>query len=424
MGRVIKAIKGWNLFRDAPRDAGFGAGQSMSSFQRRQPGMYYSDRSIIGSIYTRLAVDFSQVEFLHAKLDDSDTVIEIVKDELHNCLTLDPNIDQTAQHFKQDLAMTLFEQGYAAVVPVDTDGDPLNGASYNIRSLRVGRIVGWFPRRVTIEVYDDRDADENGQPINGGVTKQVTVPKHMVAIVENPFFNVMNAPNGMLQRLIRKLAILDGIDEAAGSGKLDLIFQLPYTVRGESRKKQAEIRRQALAEQLKDDELGIGYIDVSEKVIQLNRPVDNKMLDQIEYLHNAVKAELGITDGIMNGSADRDTINNYYDRTIEPIANTAAQEFKRKFLTKTARTQKHSVEIYRDPLKLIQISELAEIADKLLRNRILTVNEFRPKIGFRPSKEPVANELVNPNMPSADQLPDGTEAPKEGENEGPPEDPE
>lgn len=413
MGRVINAIRGWNVFRDAPVDTGYGVGMATSPRQARTTARLYSDKSIVTSIYTRLSVDLSSVEFMHAMLDDNGVVESIFKDDLHDCLTLDPNIDQSAQFLKQDIAWTMFEYGVAAIVPVDSDFSPLETASFNIKQLRVGRVVGWFPRHVTVEIWDDRDRDDENNPINGGIYKQVTLPKYMVAIVENPFYNVMNAPNGLLQRLIRKLSILDGIDEAAGSGKLDLIFQLPYTVRGENRKVQAEQRRAALAQQLKDDELGIGYIDVSEKVIQLNRPVDNKMLEQIEYLHKAVKAELGITDAIMDGSANSDTINNYYNRTIEPIANAIALEIKRKFLTKTARTQKHSIEVYRDPLKLIPISELAEIVDKLRRNGVVTSNEIRPKIGYMPSKDPAASTMGNPNMPADQQAP-----PAGGDNAG------
>lgn len=414
MGRAIKTLKhGWNVFRDAPQDAaGYGAGQSMSYRQARAPARYFNDRSIIGSIYNRMGVDLSTVEFMHVMEDSNGIPTSIVKDDLHNCLTLEPNIDQTSQLFKQDIAMTMFESGHAAIIPIDANMDPLASGSFDIKQLRVGRVVAWFPQRVTVEVYDDRECDSEGRPVNGGVTKQVTVPKYMVAIVENPFLAVMNDSNGLLQRLMRKLAILDGIDEAAGSGKLDLIFQLPYTVRGDSRKKQAEDRRRALAEQLKDDELGIGYIDVSEKVIQLNRPIENKLLDQIQMLMSAVKTELGITDEIMNGSANRDTINNYFDRTIEPIANAIMLELKRKFLTKTARTRGHSIAIYRDPLKLIPLNELAEIVDKLLRNAAVTANEIRPKIGYMPSKDPAANKLINPNMPLDDQVP-SAEPPKE-----------
>jgi hypothetical protein len=396
-------MHGWNAFKDAPIDAGFGAGPSMPYRQSRSVTRYYDDRSIIGSIYTRLSVDVSSIEFFHAKLDENDIAIEVVRDSLHDCITLDPNIDQSAQMLKQDIALTMFENGHAAIVPIDATMDPLESASYDIKTMRVGRVVSWFPRKVTVEVYDDRETDEQGEPVNGGVTKQITLPKDMVSIVENPFYNIMNNPNGLLQRLMTKLALLDSLDEAAGSGKLDIIFQLPYTVRGDSRKLQAEKRRADLAAQLKDDELGIGYIDVSEKVIQLNRPVENKLLDQIEYLFNAVMNELGLTTEIMNGSASPDAYNAYMDRTIEPVANAIAQEMKRKFLTKTARTQRHSIEIYRDPLKLIPIAELAEVADKLIRNAILTANEFRPKIGYRPSSEPGANALQNPNMPDEDQ---------------------
>lgn len=418
MGRVVDTFrKGWNVFKDPP-EPGFAAGPSYSYRQNRSPVRYYNDKSIIGSIYTRLAVDLSQVQFFHAKLDDQDVAIELVRDSLHDCLTLDPNIDQNAQSFLQDLAQTMMEHGVAAVVPTETDLNPAHTTSYDIRSMRVGTIAAWYPQRVTVNLYDDREVDSDGSQVNGGVIKQVTLPKSQVAIVENPFYTIMNEPNGTLQRLLRKLAILDGIDEAAGSGKLDLLLQLPYTTRAKTRQKQAEERRDDLRKQLKDDELGIGYIDISEKVIQLNRPVDNKLLSQIEYLYSQLYDQLGLTPEIMNGTADRDTINNYYDRTIEPFANVIALEFKRKFLTKTARTQKHSIEFYRDPLKLIPISELAETADKLVRNAVVTANEFRPKIGLRPSKDPEANKLRNPNMPLEDQEPAPTRKEvRDGEND-------
>jgi hypothetical protein len=404
MGRVLRTLKhGWNAFRDAPQDISYGGGYAQSPRSGRSPARYFNDRSFIGSIYNRLAVDFSNVEFIHCKLDENDVAEEIVRDDLHRCLTLRANIDQSAQALKIDYAMTLFEHGHAVMVPINTDISPLTNASFGIRDLRVGTIGAWHPRHVTVNVYDDRDVDDNGQPVNGGIVKQLTVPKDMVVIQENPFFTVMNEPNGLLQRLIAKLNLLDSIDEAAGSGKLDMLLQLPYTVRGESRQEQAAKRREELRNQLKDDELGLAYIDVSEKVVQLNRPVENKLLDQIEYLAASVMSELGITPEIMNGTADQDTINNYYDRTIEPIANGAALEIKGKFLTKTAITQRHSIEIYRDPLKLIPMSELAEIADKLLRNAAISSNELRPKIGYMPSKQPGADKLQNPNMPENDQ---------------------
>lgn len=411
MGRVLRTLKhSWNVFKDAPQDVAGSGGYAQSPRAARAPARYFNDRSFVGSIYNRLAVDFSSVEFIHCRLDQNDVATEIVRDDLHRCLTLDANIDQSAAALKIDYAMTLFEQGHAALVPVNTDLDPLKSSSYGIKDMRVGTVAAWHPRMVTLNVYDDRDRDESGQPINGGILKQITVPKDIVVLQENPFYTVMNNPNGLLQRLIAKLNLLDSIDEAAGSGKLDMLLQLPYTVRGESRQAQAQKRREDLRQQLKDDELGLGYIDVSEKVVQLNRPVENKLLNQIEYLAAAVMSELGITPEIMNGTANQDTINNYYDRTIEPIANGAALEIKRKCLTKTAVTQGHSIEIYRDPLKLIPISELAEVADKLIRNAVVTANEFRPKIGYRPSDQPGADKLVNPNMPEEDQA-RGTDAP-------------
>jgi len=406
MGRVLRTLKhSWNLFKDAPTDSSYGGGYSQpASRSNRQPSRYFSDRSLLGSIYNRLAVDFASVEFMHCILDENDVATEIVRDDLHTCLTLDPNIDQSAAALKIDYAMTMFEQGEVALVPVVTDMDPLNKTgSFGIQQLRVATVAAHHPRKIRLNVFDDREVDDEGKPVNGGVTKQMTVPKTMVVIQENPFYTVMNEPNGLLQRLIAKLNLLDSLDEAAGSGKLDMILQLPYTVRGESRQAQAEQRREELRQQLKDDELGIGYIDVSEKVIQLNRGIENKLLEQVQYLFDAVRSELGITKGVMDGSASQAEINNYYDRTIEPLANGAALEIKRKFLTKNAISRGHSIEIYRDPLKLIPIDELAEVADKLIRNAVVTANEFRPKIGYRPSNQPGADKLQNPNMPDADQ---------------------
>lgn len=408
MGRVVRELKhAWNAFAN-PAEPGFSAGPSMAAAggrSTRSPARYFNDRSIITSIYTRIAVDVSSVQFFHARLDENDVATEVIRDNLHDCITVSSNVDQTAPALFLDYALTLMERGTAAVVPTDLSLDPATSTSWDIKAMRVGTVAAWFPRRVTVDVYDDREVDDQGNPVNGGVTKQITLPKDMVALVENPFYGVMNEPNGAMQRLSRKLALLDEIDEAAGSGKLDMLIQLPYTVRAASRKKQAQDRRAELVEQLKNDELGIGYIDISEKVIQLNRPIDNKLLEQIEYLTKQVFDMLGLTPEIMNGTASRDTINNYMDRTVEPIANALAVEMKRKFLTKTARTQGHSIEIYRDPLKLIPISELAEVADKLIRNSILTINEFRPKIGYRPSKDPMADKLHNPNMPIDKQIP-------------------
>lgn len=420
MGRVIRQLKhGWNAFQE-PKEPGFSAGPMSQSRPNRQNVRFYSDKSIIGSIYNRLAVDFSQIEFYHAKLNEDDVAIEVVRDSLNDCLTLDPNIDQSAQALKIDMALTMFEAGHMALVPTDADLDPSVTTSYDIRAMRVGTVAGWYPQRVTVNVYDDREHDHEGNPVNGGVVKQITMPKSQVVVVENPFYNIMNEPNGNLQRLKRKLSLLDGMDEAAGSGKLDMILQLGYATRGTSRQAQAKKRRDELRQQLKDDELGIGYIDVTEKVIQLNRGIDNKLLEQIQTLYGAVYADLGLTPEIMNGTADRDTINNYYDRTIEPIAAAVQLEEKRKFLTKTARSQRHSIEIYRDPLKLIPTSDLAEIVDKVTRSSVATANDIRPKIGLRPSKDAAANTLRNPNMPDHDQglspAPPAPKPPKEVDN--------
>lgn len=406
MGRVVRSLKhGWNAFKRL-EEPGFSSGPMIAPRPNRSTyGRFYSNKSIIGSIYNRLAVDVSMIEFYHALLDDNDSPIEVVRDSLNDCLMLDPNIDQSAQAMKIDYALTLFDRGYAAVCPVEASLDPAITSSYDIKQLRVAPIVAWHTRHVTVDLYDDREHDEDGNLVNGGISKQVPFEKRFTAIVENPFYDVMNEPNGTLQRLKSKLALLDGLDEAAGSGKLDMIIQLPYAVRGESRSKQAADRRDALRAQLKDDELGIGYVDVNEKIIQLNRPIDNKLLEQIKELYDATYAELGLTREIMNGTASRDAINNYFDRTIEPIANALALEMKRKFLTKTARTQRHSIEMYRDPLKVIQISELAEVMDKGTRSNVMTPNDIRPRIGLRPSKDPLANRLGNPNMPIDDQIP-------------------
>lgn len=403
MGRVVRSLKhGWNAFSKPP-EAAYYSGSSTPPRHNRSPVRYYNRKSLVGSIYTRLAVDVSQMVFYHSKLDENDVAISMVRDSLNECLTLSPNIDQSAQAFKIDYAMTLFENGHAAIVPVEADLNPAISMSYNISQMRIAPIVDWRPRHVIVDLYDDREEDEEGRPINGGVTHQVPFEKRFVGVVENPFYGVMNEPSGPLQRLRAKLAAIDGIDEAATSGRLDLILQFPYALRGDALQARAKQRQSELTDQLKNDPLGIGYIDVNEKVIQLNRPVDNKLLEQVRDLQEEVFSELGLTREILNGTADRDTINSYFDRTIEPIANAAREEMTRKFLTKTARTQRHSITIYRDPLKVITIGDLAEVSDKLIRNRVIMPNEMRPKIGFRPIDDPAANQLVNPNMPDHDQ---------------------
>jgi hypothetical protein len=411
MGRVVRSVRelmhSWNAFQEPLEDPGWQHGPSMPHNSRgfqRGSSRHYSDKSMIGAIKLRIALDVAMVESYHAMVDTkSGTPLSIVRDSINERLTLDSNIDQTAFAFKVDMVLTMFEVGEVAVCPIDTSVNPNDTESYSIGSLRVGTVDTWYPRTVVCNVYDDREVDSKGQPVNGGVRKQVRFAKTQVAIVENPFYPVMNEPNGRLQRLLRKLEIMDAIDESAGSGKLDLLMQLPFQVRGDKRTAEAQKRRQELRDQLKDDELGIGYIDITEKVIQLNRPINNQIPGEIETLFKQIQDELGITPEIMNGTATGDALNSYMDRTIEPIATAFQLEFKRKFLTTNARTRGHSIETYRDPLKFIPLEKLGETVDHLLRNAAVTANEIRPKIGFFPSDDPRANELANPNMPVADQ---------------------
>lgn len=391
-----------NAFDERPSDGGWSHGPSSggnggaSNFYRQ----IFSDKSMIGSIYNRIALDVASVEFYHAELDkEQDIPIGVVRDTLNDRLTLEANIDQSAFAFKHDSVLTMFHNGVVGIAPIETSADPTQTSSFNIGSLRCGPVSTYYPRSVTLNLWDDREVDSKGQITNGGVRKDLTFSKTVVGLVQNPFYEVMNKPNGLLQRLLRKLEILDGLDEAVGSGKLDMIIQLPHAVRGAKRQDQAEARRNALRDQLKDDELGIGYIDITEKIIQLNRPIDNKLLDQIETLFKKVMDELGMTPEIMNGTAAADTLNAYYDRVIEPICTAFALEYKRKFLTTNARTRRHSIEFFRDPLKLIPAGELADLVDALRRNEVVTSNEIRPKIGYFPSKDPAANVLGNPNMP-------------------------
>lgn len=406
MGRVVRALRefrhgGFNAFDDPIQDSGWSHGPSMPHDRGiRQGSSYFSDRTTLASIYTRLAIDVAMVEFFHAKLDaDNDVPVEVIRDSLNERLTLDPNIDQTAFALKFEIAMTMFFARTAAIAPIDTTHDLTKTDSFEIGSLRVGTVGTWHPRRVVCSIYDDREVDKQGKPVNGGLRKDVMFEKKNVALVTNPFAAVMNEPNGTLQRLIRKLEMLDKLDEDTASGKLDMIVQFPFAIRGGKRQDQAEKRRQDLRNQLRDDELGIGYIDISEKVIQLNRPINTRLPEEIVNLYKKVMDELGLTPEIMNGTASADALNAYYDRTIEPICTAMAQELKRKFLSQNQRTRRHSIEIYRDPLKLIPIAEIADTVDALLRNAAITANEIRPKLGYFPSKDPRANELANPNMP-------------------------
>jgi len=352
------------------------------------------ERTIVASIYTRIAIDFAQIMIRHVRLDEEGRYTADVKSGLNECLTLDPNVDQSARALKQDICLRMFDKGTIAIVPVDTTDSPVNSNSFDVNSLRVGEVVQWFPRHVQIDLYNDMT----------GLRELVTLPKKSVAIVENPFYPVMNELNSTLRRLMRKLSLLDYVDEQSGSGKLDLIIQLPYTVRSDARRKQAKQRRDDMESQLMGSKYGVAYTDGTEKVIQLNRPAENNLLAQVQSLKEELYNELGITAAVMNGTADEAAMLNYISRTLEPLLDAVCEEIKRKFLTKTARTQGQSIEYFRDPFKLVPMAQLAEIVDKLIRGEVFSANEVRQGIGVKPSKDPKANDLRNPNMPDYDAM--------------------
>jgi hypothetical protein len=400
--RVKEGLKhSWNVFTDDTylnglHSLGGHAGSGHYAPMSRSRASYSNERSIISSIYTRLGIDVSGVDIRHAKLDGEGRYLEDIHSTLQDCLTVEPNLDQGARQFRQDIAMTLFEHGVAAIVPVETDIDPASSSSFIIKSLRVGEIVAWHPQHITVNLYDERD----------GQRKQVTVPKKSTAIVENPLYSVMNEPNSTLQRLIRKLNMLDSVDEQSSSGKLDMIIQLPYVIKSEARRQQAEQRRKDIEFQLKGSQYGIAYTDGTEKITQLNRPVENNLLKQVEYLTGMLYSQLGLTEEVMNGTADEKAMINYFNRTIKPIVQAITEAMKRSFLTKTARTQGQSIVYFRNPFDLVPMEQVAEVADKFTRNEILSANEIRQGIGFKPSKDPKADQLINSNMPTASaQLP-------------------
>lgn len=346
-----------------------------------------NERSIITSVYNRIALDVAAISIQHVRLDDEGRFTSVMNSTLNDCLSLEANLDQTGRAFIQDIVQSMLDEGCVAIVPVDTDIDPDEG-SYKIETMRTGKILEWYPQHVKVRVYNEQT----------GKKEDVLVSKRTVAIVENPFYAVMNEPNSTMQRLIRKLNILDAIDEQSGSGKLNLIIQLPYVIKTEARRQQAEKRRKDIEEQLSGSKYGVAYTDGTEHVVQLNRPVDNNIMSQIEYLTSMLYSQLGLTQTIMDGSADDKTMLNYLTRTVEPILSAIVDEMKRKFLTKTARSQKQSILFFRDPFKLVPVSEIAEIADKMTRNEIMTSNEIRQKIGMTPSKDPNADKLRNSNL--------------------------
>ena len=346
-----------------------------------------NERTIVTSVYNRIALDVAAITIQHCKLDDNGRFTEPINSKLNNCLNLEANIDQTGRAFIQDVVMSMLDEGSVAIVPVDTTLDPLVTGSYDIESMRTGKILDWYPKHVKVKVYNDRKGEK----------EDIILPKNMVAIIENPLYAVINEPNSTMQRLIRKLAILDVIDEHSGSGKLDLIIQLPYIIKTEARREQAEKRRKNIEDQLKGP-YGIAYTDGTEHITQLNRPVENNLMKQIEYLTNVLYSQLGLTQSIMDGTADEKTMLNYYDRTTEPIVAAIVDEMKRKFLTKTARSQSQSIIYFRNPFKLVPVNEIAEVADKFTRNEIMTSNEIRQIVGMKPSDDPKADELRNSNI--------------------------
>jgi hypothetical protein len=356
-----------------------------------------NERSIISSIYTRLSIDIASVDMRHIKTDDQKRYLKDIDSGLNNCLTIEANLDQAARAFRQDIALTLFDNGVAALVPVDTSINPEKSGGFEILTLRVGTIVQWMPKHVRVNLYNEATA----------MREEITLEKSAVAIVENPLYSVMNEPNSTLQRLLYKLNLLDAIDDQSASGKLDLIIQLPYVIKSEARRQQAQQRRSDIEFQLAGSKYGIAYTDATEKITQLNRPAENNLLNQVEFLVQMLYGQLGLTEEVMNGTADEKAMLNYWNRTIEPILTAIVEAMRRTFLTKTARTQNQTVAFFRDPFRLVPIENIAEIADKFTRNEIMTSNEMRQVVGMAPHTDPKADMLVNSNMPQGSPTPTG-----------------
>lgn len=399
MGIRDRLQHAWNAF--VYSDNNYTNPQNLGGFSTFRPDRVHFSRgvekSIVTSVYNRLALDVTSIAIKHVRLDDNDRFVEEVDSGLQNCLNVEANIDQTGRAFLQDVVMSMLDEGCVAIVPVDTTIDPTKSGSYDINTMRTGKILEWYPAHVRVRVYNDRT----------GIYEELTLPKSTVGIIENPLYAVINQPNSTMQRLIRKLNLLDVVDEQTSSGKLDLIIQLPYVIKTESRRLQAEERRKDIEMQLSGSKYGIAYTDGTEKITQLNRPAENNLMRQVEYLTNMLYSQLGLTQSIMDGSANDKTMLNYYNRTIEPIVAAIVDELKRKFLTKTARTQKQTIMYFRDPFKLVPVNEVADIADKFTRNEIMSTNEMRHVIGMKPSDDPSADELRNKNLnrPNGDTPP-------------------
>lgn len=408
-----RLVHAWNAFRNRDPTSYYNNIGGSHTYRPDRPRFSCgNDRSIVTAVYNRIAMDVAGISIKHCKLDENDRFIEVIDSKLNECLNLGANIDQTGRAFIQDVVMSMLDEGCVAIVPVDTSFDPKVTGSYDILSMRTGKILEWYPKHVRVRLYND----------NTGEKEEVVLPKSMVGIIENPLYAVVNEKNSTMQRLIRKLNLLDAIDEQSGSGKLDLIIQLPYTIKTEARRQQAENRRKDIENQLAGSKYGIAYTDGTERVTQLNRPVENNLMKQIEYLTSMLYSQLGITQAVLDGSADEKTMLNYNNRCIEPIIAAIVDEMKRKFLTKTARTQKHTIMFFRDPFKLVPVDDMAEIADKFTRNEIMTSNEIRQIVGMKPSKDPKADQLINKNIAqpeekSQPQNPETEEVKEEGENQ-------
>lgn len=396
----------WNAFTGTDYTTYQDVGPGYSSRPDRIRLTKGNERSIITSVYNRIALDVAALNVQHIRLDENGRFLSVIQDGLNTCLTVEANIDQTARAFIQDIVVSMLDEGCVAIVPVDTTYDPSVTGSYDIQTMRVGKILDWYPQHVRVRLYNERT----------GAKENILVPKSTVAIVENPLYAVVNEPNSTMQRLIRKLNLLDVIDEQSGSGKLDLIIQLPYVIKTEARRQQAENRRKDIEAQLSGTKYGIAYADGTERITQLNRSVNNNLMSQIEYLTSMLYSQLGITQSILDGTADEKTMLNYNNRTIEPIISAIVDEMKRKFLTKTARSQSQSISFFRDPFKLVPVNDIAEIADKFTRNEIMTSNEIRQVIGMKPSDDPRADELRNKNLSAPSESEPETNLPVEDEN--------
>ena len=399
----------WNAF--VYNDNTYTNPQNLGGFSTFKPDRVHFSRgvekSIVTSVYNRLALDVASLAIKHVRLDENGRYMEEVNSGLQNCLNVEANIDQTGRAFLQDVVMSMLDEGCVAIVTVDTTVNPAVSGSYEINTMRTGKIIEWYPAHVRIRVYNDKK----------GIHEEITLPKSSVAIIENPLYAVINEPNSTMQRLIRKLNLLDVVDEQTSSGKLDLIIQLPYVIKSEARRKQAEERRKDIEMQLSGSKYGIAYTDGTERITQLNRPAENNLMKQVEYLTSMLYSQLGLTQSIMDGSADDKTMLNYYNRTIEPIIAAIVDEIKRKFLTKTARSQKQTIMYFRDPFKLVPVNEIAEIADKFTRNEIMTSNEIRQIVGMKPADDPSADELRNKNLNQSGKEIEAKQAPDKNQNE-------